>query len=751
MKRPASREKSFKRIVILVASALMLTVVLSTVFVTHFLSDRVSQQIIEVYNGRQQEVVPLIDVALVNIDTTITTLSQGNDMLYNMDKHIKNLSAGTEQAIEDRVKLAQNLAMLSQSISTYAFSFVYFPGQDFVITQVGSGHYEDYITYRYYHYHFTDGMKPQVDFSSSNALKQRIENTSKSSFIPGIENNYALRVHPVYDNRNLIAYICVELDIEAYFRTKGMNIVLDGVYAIYQNDDCIASFHLTDNNQIRLKDCLAQSDGIITVGNTVYCAFVSPSQVSAGCQYINLVEIDLSKYQSRVRSITFTINMIIALLSIYVAFQVSRAIYKPIERIAESLPGDGKDRDSLEWIHRSTQHMLASMDSLNQYIAKLEPIANEALLREIIEGIYDSNNVAFSRFLVGHDCCVMLLRLRQRQGNDSECQRSAFQYSLQRVAQLENIYAVKQSECLCGVIYGVDTTDTIERLCRQILPELFRDVFDNTGLELYAAFGSVEAGADNTADAIQAVRISYEHAADMVETFYHGDPTKTILIWNEGEDTSNTSPVSLTRHQVARIYDLLRKGRGDECQSYLKELVTGIEKTSSAYQIKRYFGELLSVILQVRNEGAQSVPGMFEEMDQRENINDALAYLQSVAKEAAVAAMGVEEHDSQRTFEQEVDAYIQEHYQKDIGLSNVAEAFGYSTSYFSTLYNKYIGESFSKKLNQYRIEQAIERMRTTDEELSDIAKEVGFNTYKSFSRAFKEQTKLTPSQYRAML
>ena len=49
-----------------------------------------------------------------------------------------------------------------------------------------------------------------------------------------------------------------------------------------------------------------------------------------------------------------------------------------------------------------------------------------------------------------------------------------------------------------------------------------------------------------------------------------------------------------------------------------------------------------------------------------------------------------------------------------------------------------------------RIEQAKVKLEKTNEPISDIAREVGYNSDTSFRRQFKSKTNITPSAYRLM-
>jgi len=84
----------------------------------------------------------------------------------------------------------------------------------------------------------------------------------------------------------------------------------------------------------------------------------------------------------------------------------------------------------------------------------------------------------------------------------------------------------------------------------------------------------------------------------------------------------------------------------------------------------------------------------------------------------------------------------------DLDANNIAEAMAMSRA---SLYNKMkqiTGLGIAEYLNKYRIEVACQLLKTTDLSISDIATDIGFNSSKYFSTAFKLATGLSPREYR---
>lgn len=92
--------------------------------------------------------------------------------------------------------------------------------------------------------------------------------------------------------------------------------------------------------------------------------------------------------------------------------------------------------------------------------------------------------------------------------------------------------------------------------------------------------------------------------------------------------------------------------------------------------------------------------------------------------------------------------YVQENYHQDISLQTLSEKYHFSYSYLSTIFTEKYGINFTKYLKKVRINQAKLLLKESNLSLSDIGQQTGFTELGYFSRVFKEETGLTPSQYR---
>lgn len=95
-----------------------------------------------------------------------------------------------------------------------------------------------------------------------------------------------------------------------------------------------------------------------------------------------------------------------------------------------------------------------------------------------------------------------------------------------------------------------------------------------------------------------------------------------------------------------------------------------------------------------------------------------------------------------------VVAYIGRHYMQPLSLDLLSKVAGLSSTYLSAQFTRVMGYGLREQINRVRVEEAKRLLTATDYSLSDIAVAIGFADQSYFSKVFKKETGLTPSQYR---
>lgn len=100
---------------------------------------------------------------------------------------------------------------------------------------------------------------------------------------------------------------------------------------------------------------------------------------------------------------------------------------------------------------------------------------------------------------------------------------------------------------------------------------------------------------------------------------------------------------------------------------------------------------------------------------------------------------------------QEAQAFIEDHYQRKIGLSVVARRLHVSSSYLSRLFRRETGSTLTEHIHRVRLEHARILLASGSRSLSEIAFLVGYQTYRDFYRNFVKYERSSPRQARRRL
>lgn len=91
---------------------------------------------------------------------------------------------------------------------------------------------------------------------------------------------------------------------------------------------------------------------------------------------------------------------------------------------------------------------------------------------------------------------------------------------------------------------------------------------------------------------------------------------------------------------------------------------------------------------------------------------------------------------------------IESKYQTPLTVESVAKEIFVSPNYLSTLFKQELGIKFVDYLHEYRINQAKKLFKEDkDIKIYEVAKEIGYNDEKHFSKMFKKWTGVTPTDY----
>ena len=108
-------------------------------------------------------------------------------------------------------------------------------------------------------------------------------------------------------------------------------------------------------------------------------------------------------------------------------------------------------------------------------------------------------------------------------------------------------------------------------------------------------------------------------------------------------------------------------------------------------------------------------------------------------------------HTRQGLLVQKMLVYIYAHYAEKVSVSSIAESCAISESYAIHLFSELLHASPIAYLTSYRIGKSEEFLQDPEKGISEVAREVGFESPAYFSETFRKEKGYSPREYRRLL
>lgn len=102
-----------------------------------------------------------------------------------------------------------------------------------------------------------------------------------------------------------------------------------------------------------------------------------------------------------------------------------------------------------------------------------------------------------------------------------------------------------------------------------------------------------------------------------------------------------------------------------------------------------------------------------------------------------------------RTRAEQFVQYVEDHFQEELSLRQISEAFHMTPQYFSRQFKSQTGQTFYRSLTAVRLRHAKQDLDETDLPLLRVAMDNGFANLESFYRFFQEDVGQSPQEWRA--
>ncbi len=147
-------------------------------------------------------------------------------------------------------------------------------------------------------------------------------------------------------------------------------------------------------------------------------------------------------------------------------------------------------------------------------------------------------------------------------------------------------------------------------------------------------------------------------------------------------------------------------------------------------------------------EFSSVLTGLVRKLEAKENGQDIrTAQNWGGISDAAIVQQG--RQGQERDVEKEVKKYIREHMVDNISMTSIAEELHFNPQYLMRAFKNKTGVSIVAYITQSRMDTAKKILRETDLPIKIVASMVGYDDYAYFTRVFRKEVEISPSQYRS--
>lgn len=444
------------------------------------------------------------------------------------------------------------------------------------------------------------------------------------------------------------------------------------------------------------------------------------------------------------------------LLGGVLVYILGRYNYRPIQRLEQLMEEyDDENADSRFTgerpgiqVHERVSRFLNENKELHQEIQRQTPHAREQVLRKLIGGrIKDEEQLAILLDSVhvqlkGKHYFTMTISTREKGLNEFSPQHDILMEYLQMVRGTGFVgYA---TEILSTQVIAILVAYEEKTELKRISEALYNDIFDLVGLRPTIAVGNpVNRLAEINRSFIESLA-ALEHSFMMKE--------QAIIYYDELKEEPATGGITYQDSQKMKLIQSLTQGDFEVAGETIHLMVeNGLEQQLAAGAQKIYGFYLLNILTQFAS-GIQSGPAVAkaEEAADFHSLYDLEPQLLEIAK-MLCALVQSKPQNQESQLKQELFAFIQDNYaSSQLSLEMVAEEFQLSVSYLSRFIKKESGMTFSKYIQELRMEKIKQALIESDRPIKDIIREAGYYDVSNYTRKFRTLVGVTPGQFRTL-
>ena len=252
---------------------------------------------------------------------------------------------------------------------------------------------------------------------------------------------------------------------------------------------------------------------------------------------------------------------------------------------------------------------------------------------------------------------------------------------------------------------------------------------------------------------VEKISLSYNDAKELMNRRFFCSLDEHCLGYNDIPDLTKIKTDILSEHRYAELLaGYIQSGNHHLVIKNLENIRNDFYKIDiSIPEIKHYLADIILEVKALINAsyGKNNIPfpnnaAIISSIEEKYYLDEILGFFKTQF-EMCMNTLGSQSRES--VMEGILD-YIAHHYKDNLKLSDIAEYFGYNSSYLGKLFMKTTGENFNSYLDKVRIENSKRLLTDEKYKVYEISDLVGYANVDYFHKKFKKYVGISPAEYR---
>lgn len=443
-------------------------------------------------------------------------------------------------------------------------------------------------------------------------------------------------------------------------------------------------------------------------------------------------EVQLAKSINGIRIISFASILLLLLLGCAVSYFLMKKNYQPLSKLMELFAyPHGKrneDQNEYEWLAGSINSLMNKEQEIKKQLQDQKPLLKEVYLKKMISEneVFNPKTRKALEFLditfpyPSIQCAILF---------GKEIKPEMIKKITSSITnQHENkIYTIKQHDHWIMIL----NKNKIEQ-----------DLFDEMSKHLHCYPAVFTLGVGRTYQELADIRRSFNEA-NIAADYRLLKGNERLIMFDQIKKANQYYYYPI--EQEYQITSLLKSGNHEKAIQIFEILLQkNLTRNISSETLRNFaLDAQLTALKLLQNEQEFYT-------DEYENIQQ---IIDTIAKTYEYVANLMEKQTSahHKNILEEMINYIDKNLNKQtLSLNEIADSFGYSTSYVSKMFKEHIGCNYLTYLHKERIDMAKKILILNRFDIKTIANQVGFESDTTFRRIFKKYEGLTPTQYKSV-